>query len=176
MSGIIIIIIIIITSCPSEIPVVDCSLWSSAVVARWQSGFTGPGEICRLPHCELILRLSYVFGGFWHLSSTVTLTFFNLQKRGSVICENVHKKKKSPHLSLHLLRKTPLLSGYSVLQGPLPARGMRRCQTLQLHPNTIWTTNPRVLLWSKGNFYLFIFSSKTISRCHAYQTLCFFFP
>lgn len=41
------------------------------------------------------------------------------------------KKRRCTHLSLHLLRKMPLLSGYSLLQGPLSVRAdvLRYCSS-----------------------------------------------
>lgn len=99
--------IFIVASRPPEIPVVDCSLWSFAIDGRWQTGFTGPGETCKLAHHEFRSQASYTLRVIWHLFTAFDSGKNNIQGNNYT------------DLSLHLLRKTPLLSGYSLLQGPL---------------------------------------------------------
>lgn len=104
--------IFIVASCPSEIPGVDWSLWSFCdswpvrdwLYRPWRNLQVGPSWV------EVII---------WHFLQHLIEEKNKIHNNeGCVICAIMHQGKWTD-LSLHLLRKTPLLSGYSLLQGPL---------------------------------------------------------
>lgn len=65
------------------------------------------------------------------LRSDIVLSFNFIRPHGDVWSILLTEKRRCTHLSLHLLRKMPLLSGYSLLQGLLSVRAdvIRYCSS-----------------------------------------------
>lgn len=160
----------IIASRPSEILVVDCSLWSFAIVARWQTGFTGPGETCKIGPSWIQVTIIICVGR--------NLTF---TKKGVVwFVQQHYKGTESLTSACTCWEKRP--SSRDILS----SRGHYLCtriryETLQLHLNTMWPphTHPHTPSHSPifNLEHLFkLFWNEELSWFATHQTLCFFFP